>query len=722
MELRKHIGHRRFLLLAVFMILLSGVLFFRDNRNDATIKRQIKWQKQEETYQKHYASYIDSIINENKALSGISIFAKKNSTAQKRSKIARKKYQAMKEITLSDSHGEGLEKVLRFQSVHGLLMIVMIVLTLGFLDHDYQSLALIVASTPKGRSILAMKRMGVLLIVSLGLHMIAYTLLLGEGIVMFGMPQFNVSAQSLSYLKDMTLPISLGAFYLLYIMVSSFCMALLSLVFWDCLIAFHTRSLGLGLFLGLSILEVLLQSHLIAQSPIAFLKYNNIYYLLMPIEIMRSFLTYTCLKQMVNGQHVFVIVMLTIAVLLIIFTVLDHQYHRVLSQSHTYKLKKLIQKVTIRVRSRMSLHKTFFQECYKIVICERGLLYIICFGILLVSLQDTTPYLANDTMNTYQTLYAKYGGAYDGRIMKEYIIPMHKKYQKRKRSYEKISALYDKGKVTLDRLSGEETLLIAAKHEEDIASTIEAQIKDIQKLSQKGIKANLIDQKGWTILLSKDGHYPGEGYYSAEAEGMITIALMCFLLSSLWYYDRKNRMNLIIRTTPQGRDSLYYMRLKIMALLALLAVLSCEGMDFYVLAKTYPLTSWNAPVRSLLFLNDLPVNMPIWCFLIILTLLRMFSLFSLCMLMNCLFMFAGGLKGAFISVGVLVIPQVLSSLGLSFFHYLSAVQLITIMRMEQELGFAFTTLILLVLYGSAAIAIYFSKQLWNGKKGKIVWS
>lgn len=77
MELRKSIGHRRFLILAMVMILLSCLLFFRDYRNDLSLKKKAQWRVQELNYQKHYASYINSIMNENKALSGISIFAKK---------------------------------------------------------------------------------------------------------------------------------------------------------------------------------------------------------------------------------------------------------------------------------------------------------------------------------------------------------------------------------------------------------------------------------------------------------------------------------------------------------------------------------------------------------------------------------------------------------------------------------------------------------------------
>lgn len=722
MELRKHIGHRRFLLLAVFMILLSGVLFFRDYQKECITKKQTKWQEQEEIYQKHYTSYVNSIINENKALSRISIFAKKNSNAAKRSAIAKKKYKAVQKVTLAPSHGEALEKIFRLQSVHGLLLLVMIVLTLGFLDHDRQSLALIVASTPKGRSILAIKRIGVLLIVSLGLHLITYTLLLGEGILMFGMPKFNVAAQSLSFLKDMTLPVSLGTFFILYILICSACLALLSLFFWNCLIAFQTRSLGLALFLGIFGVEVILQKNLIPQSPFAILKYNNLYNLLIPMDLLCSFITYTFFKQMLDGQKIFLIVASILTIVMITISIIYSTSHRVLSQSHSYKLKKGIQKLTKRIRSHLSLRSPFFQECYKVLVCQKGLLYIACFLVLLVGLQDTTPYLANDTMNTYQKLYAKYGGPYDGRIMKEYIIPTHKKYEKTKKNYDHISDLYKKGKVSYDRLNGEEILFIAASHDDDIASTIEAQIKEIQALSKKGVKAHLIDQRSWTILLYKDGHYPGEGYYTQEVEGTLCMALMCFLFGSLWYYDRNNKMNLIIRTTSQGRDYLFKIRMKMIVMFAFMALLCTQVMDFYVLSKTYPLTSWKAPIRSLLFLKDLPINMPIWCFLIILTLLRILSLLAICMIINSLLMFIGGMKGSLLCFGLFVIPQVLSLLGISYFHYMSAIQLITIIRMEQELGFHFTLWIFIALYSGGILVTYLTKQMWNGKKGKIVWS
>lgn len=354
---------------------------------------------------------------------------------------------------------------------------------------------------------------------------------------------------------------------------------------------------------------------------------------------------------------------------------------------------------------------------YKVLICQKGFLYIICFIALLIGLQDTTPYLANDTMSTYQKLYAQYGGPYDGRIMKDYIIPTHKKYEKRQKSYEKVSALYEAGKVTTDRMDGEETLLMAAKHEDDIASTIEAQIKEIQALSKKGIRADLIDQRGWTILLSKDGHYPGEGYYTQEMEGTLVVALMCFLFGSLWYYDTNNKMNFIIRSTPQGRETLFKWRLKMIGLFVILALLGKEGMDFYVLFKVYPLTAWQAPVRSLLFLKDIPINMPIWCFLISLMLLKILSLFSICMILNALFMFIGGMKGSLIAVCLTVVPQILSLLGLSFFHYFSAIQLIIIMRMEQERGFLLTAVMLLILYGCGMFAIYFAKGMWNERRG-----
>lgn len=718
MELRKSVFNKRILISLFVIMIMACSLFVIRNGSSYSRKSIAAFDRNEGVYQAQYKTYIHKIMDADMSYSGISIFENTNSYALKRAKITRKRYNAIKDVELKKSNGIAIDAVLKDQSISLLLMVIMILIVFSYMDYEHVSLRLIISSTEKGRIPLIIKRVGILFLSSILFHFLLYGILIIEACLLFGkIPSFSVSAQSLSYFKDFVFPLSLGGAVVARIIISAVLLWILSLFLWTILVFFSHKSIGLAVFVGIFGMEFFLYQLISPSHPLAIFKYNNLYCYLFSGDLIREYLTYSLFDFVIEGQLLFGVISIILSFILMGVLLLKGYYQRTLSQAFFIDfVEKKIKKGKGYIKKIISNFSIIFQEFYKVVISQKGWLFLLCFVIVFIIMQDTSSYLSQGSLQQRKEIYEKYGGVYNEAFFREYVEPCKKKYHEELQHYDKVLKLYNNKKVSSDELFNAQMRMDNATNEYDFAKNMAYQMNLVKK--NKG--SWFIDQTGWKMLIGKDGHYSGEGFLTMQKEVMLVVTFLCFFFCNLWDYVNRSGMNLILRSTSKGRNVLYHKRIVMYLIMSILCVFFYEAVDFYVLSKTYPLTYFNAPLSSLFFLKNIPVNVSINMFLIILTIYRILSLCSLCMIINYIFMKIGSFKSGLLCLVICVLPEFLSLVGVTSFHYLSLIQFITIMPMIDQIGFTHTSQLLLLFYLVGYLFYMLGKEAWN-KRGMLPW-
>ena len=717
MELRKILFNKRSFISFFLITIMTCFVFAIQSRSSYSHSALESFNKNEQIYQKQYKTYVQKIMAVSESYSGISIFEKSNTFAKKRGEITSRRYKRIAGVQLKQTHGAGLVSVFKFMLVHVLILVFMIMIVFSYTDYEHLSLRLIIATTPKGRTRLVIRRIFLLTFISILMHVFLYALLLMESCVLFKeIPSFFVSVQSLSYFKDFTFPMSIGNVFILYILMSAILKVMVVMVLWMILVLCSHKSIASAIFSGLVAIEYLVYVTLSQSHPFSLLKYNNLYLCLNSIDLLRSYRTYSFMNQVIEAQRMFLCFFIIVFMILIGILLFKGHTQRTFHQSYIMtSIERILETIHSYIKLIIAKFPLVFHEFYKVIITQKGWIFLLCFIVLFIKMQDTSPYLTQGSIEQQKAIYSKYGGVYSKRIFVEYIDPCKKNYHKEVKRYKDVLKRYEEKKINKDELFDAQMRMDNIQNEYNLVKSIEVHVNKVKKNK----KAWLIDQNGWKMLLSKDGHYAGEGFLTMEKEAMLIVAFICFFFSSIWDYDQRSEMNLILRATAKGRTYLYNKRILMYFIVSVLLTIVWTVVDFYVQAKVYPLTYFSAPLDSLLFFKNVPISLSINVFIVLLAIYRTLSLFALSMIINFILMKIGSFKGGFLTLILFVVPQFISMFNIDV-HYLSLIQPVMILPLIHEVGFVYTSWILMIFYLIGFIAYKAGKKLWSGK-GMNIW-
>ena len=712
MELRKILFNKRTFVSFILISIMTCFVFAIQNRSSYSHSALESFNKNEQIYQKQYKAYVQKIMAVSESYSGISIFEKTNTFAKKRGDITSRRYKRIANVQLNKTNGAGLVSIFKFMFVHVLIFIFIIMIIFSYMDYEHLSLRLIIATSPKGRTHLVIRRIFLLTGISIVMHVFLYLVLLMESCVLFKeSPSFFVSVQSLSYFKDFTIPMSIGNAFILYILVSAIMMVMLALIFWMILVLCFHKSIASAIFCGLMAVEYFTYVTLSQSHPLSFFKYNNLYLCLNSIDLLRSYRTYSFMDQVIEAQRMFGCLFIILFIVVIGILLFKGHTQRTFQQSYVMtSIERRLENMHSYIKLIIAKLPLVFQEFYKVMISQKGWIFLLCFIVLFIKMQDTSPYLSQGSIEQQKAIYSKYGGVYSKRIYVEYIDPCKKNYNKEVKRYEEILKRYEEKKIHKDELFDAQMRMDNMQNDYHLAKNIENHVNKVKKNK----KAWFIDQNGWKMLLGKDGHYAGEGFLTMEKEAMLIVAIICFFFSSLWDYDQRSEMNLILRATAKGRTYLYNKRILMYFIVSVLLASGWAMVDLYVQEKVYPLTYFNAPIDSLLFIKNAPISLSINVFIILIVIYRILSLFALSMIINLIIMKIGGFKGGLLCLLLFVVPQFISMFHIDV-HYLSLVQPVMILPLIHEVGFAYTSFILMIFYLMGYIAYQAGKRIWCEK-------
>lgn len=675
MEFKRVFTNKKLIIIIVILCVIAVFSFIDDNNK---IDKDEYTKKQNE-HVDNYSEYIDSVLEQGNTILGVSIFQNEDNYSYKNLQKTYDDYSKMQNIIVKKGDYQSIEKVLRFNVIEVICALFAIVVVWYFFEDEKKGLKTIIYSTCKGRYHLAINRIGILALSSALFVVFVYMLVLGVSILIYGKPDsVMVPVQSIPYFKNFTLDINLLAYCGLYLVIQITKTVVLGMFVWMIMIVFNNKIISLGVLIIIFIIEGTLHFKLPEQSVWAPLKYINLFQLIQSGDTFYKYKNINLCGVPFSLANIFILFEMIVLVVTSVVCVLISQYKK--SVKVSTKIEQMIsnyvknvQKIIHLLLSKMSL---LGMEIYKILINQKGII-VLCVWLIFLFLQiDTNNVFLMGNKTVMSEIYEEYSGEDDGRLKKFF-----------------CSNIENLNNVQIKKI--EEQLLY---------------MDEIK--SEKNIDVWFMDQKPYNVLWTENGLYVDSDYKKQETYGVFVIIALILLLSNLFSYDKICGMKSVIHTTVKGRQQLFNIRSVAVLIITFLICVVVYGIELYEVNKIYPLTCLNAPVQSIMCMEEFPLEVSILEYMIFVEVVHYLCAVSISFISLAIKEIVGGVKGLIVAIVVLLLPGILKIFGFEWCKYISVVQPLILVESYIEHGLIYSLIQITVLVVVSVLSFVYLRKKW----------
>lgn len=619
MELR-HLWKSKWSLILIILLMFNGILFFNSDV-------QLIYDKEE--YIKEYAEYIDATINSADTMSGISIFAKKDSYSYKNITLTKEAFMRCKDITLENTNDTAFEQVMSSKVRYIFILVLIILATEEILVERKNGLWEVTYSETIYRKKAELRRIVSLFVVSLILQAL---FLISEFIVAFvkfgGFNDMNSLVQTSIICKKFPYVISKWEFLIMYFFLALLGTFLVSLFVYMAFSLFKEKLLGYALVIIVAVIEILCKLLIPTHTVLNILSYINIITIFMPEDYVTSYANFGMNSFIVN-RFTLVMIMQAIVLLALVVAILwIKEKKRPYAGSN--RLEKIVNRLLNRFHKFMADRTIYTKERYKLYILRMGIVFIIVLAAVVWNnfKIDAVSYTESEI------LYKNYCEKYEGKVTKEALLEL----ESMKQEIANIDAEYQKAVANRD--NSEESnenfmkilfILDSYKAKREAISLIEENIEYINNMQvNRGINVGLISQSAYNELLGAAGK-------EKEEWSLLALFIIILLLSyNSFSQDKENLLYSLYKTTPNGCKLVYKARNGIYVETMLILFIIFYGIRLGIIGVKYGFGKMLLPIQSIYILEQVQLNIPIILYLIFYLAIRLGVIISIYNIVKCI--------------------------------------------------------------------------------------
>lgn len=603
-----------------------------------------------------YPDYLDNIDKEAETMLGISIFAKADSFSYRNIEKTPGAYSHLKGNELDFSPSRGVKMATEFfgTDLIAIFMILIIITSLVTREKELSQLTLI-KTTYLGRRPLVISKLMVSFVSSLFVAIALYTVNFIISFQIYGFGDIGRYIQSVSGYISSNLEISVLQYFILFIIgkVVVYCL-IAAIIFFVATLARNSSQVYIAL---ITIFAVSGISYYVIESTsyLSIFKYVNIVSFMNTYKFFTSYLNLNIFGQPINY--------IPIAFLAIIIGI---TFFTLISINVFCKQKALSSKTTpISERLKLSInfnkipiftYKTtsiFRHESYKVFIGGRVLLILIVF--LAIKLYSYQP-LSEDIYDMDAFHYKDYMLQLEGELNEDKIKFIEEEDARFTKVYEEISSI-----------PGEQlNPYIILSYQEELASQVAFEkVKYHTEYLKSTDNGEYLYDSGYK-LLTGDASAMNKDIHLALVAFIITIACIAYIYS----VEYQSGGYVLQQTSYKGRKSTFACKLMIAMIIISIIYVTSYLPYLYNVLSTYGKGGILAPANSMEHLSKIPGGISILSYLTIISLMRYMGMFLAVII---IFILSKWLKSymstLLASTGLLVLPLLLSLMGITIFDY-----------------------------------------------------
>lgn len=665
-------------------------------------------------YINDYEGYLKKIDEQAVNLNTVSIFADNSSFSSINIFKTAEDYKKLKGIKLTIGNDEPLTGVINYTFAHYVVLLFSIVIILKFIEERKRGLQSLVFSTPKGRAVLAAKRCIILTITVVATSVIVYgSLFISSFLIYGGTEDLFRNVQSIEMFKNFTFPMSEIKFIVIFVLINILTQLAISFLLLFIFSFIQNNILGIGLLGIISGIEFFLYTLLPIQDKFALLKCVNIFYLINPTDAVIKYTNLNTFFGIIGLSELIIYASVLFLLVFIFLTVLvcSRKYPQKTSNKVAYFILSALDKIKNfywKVIERLGVAGI---ELYKILIVQKGIIVLAVFVLVLMSSVNTNKIVYSGADSIVNGFYEKYSGNVTSKTLK-YVEHMEAEINAVDEETNKAVKDFQSGKITSNDYDRVMMKSYAYDNERKALETINQRLQYIDSQEKSGNDALLVNPEGYAKLLGSDAFNRQFNF------ALVGIFCLTILLSNIFAFERKMVVTDSLKSSYRGRSYLFFKKIYVADIIALIIWAIASVIDIYSVTYQYSLREFGAPVKSLMFMQDVPFNISIGLFLTILYLLRLILLLAVTKIICLISVNTRYEVSIAISFMIIVLPSILYLAGIDIFVYFSFAYPVAMMSLIlNSNGFSFLIPILIIL-SLGLISGFIAKYQWRSVRRK----
>ena len=536
-------------------------------------------------YIQGFPAYLAGIQKRAAQMGTVSIFANADPGIEKTAAD----YARLEGLTLSVGHDRPVTSVMSYSLSDWLLAGYMLVIVLSFLSERRRGLWNVVCASPRGRVTLALWRLVSLFLAALtGGVLFTGTEVLCAYAVHGGFEELGRVVQSISIFQSLTIPMTVGQFWLFYAGLRIAGAMVLGMVLWLLFQLISDRrmaTISTAVFVGAqwALHRFLSEGRL--------LKVVNLFTYLSPREMV---LEYTNVLEFgsrighLSAALVFGAAICVVGCAIVFFCA----KYRKPSGNYGW-LSKLLDRWR-RLVSPLGYHVSqFFHETHKLLIVGRGLLLVLIAMCLAFSIAER-PFLNDNWVSTeLEALFRQSQGPLaEGRA--EYVAAQEDKLLAAQVAVEELQAQYQAGEITASAYESEMMYYSNLDKQLVAFEDYKTELAVLQEMGDSYIVPHWVYAELFCVS--------GDTVRSLQFLCLLTVLLMSTLYMAA---EAQTGMTRSRRATARGRSPALLARHGAGWLVSTIVTVAAFGLQFFLLRKSYgTLPLLEAPVKSLIYFRN----------------------------------------------------------------------------------------------------------------------
>ena len=630
-----------------------------------------------------YGDYLSSIEKQAQVMSGVGIFqgsVERDGFTSENIKKTADDYAEMRDVEVIFANGAAVEHWISYSYADYFFLVMIVLIVLAFLEDRKGGLWHVIRSCKNGRASLGITRLEILICGSLVSTVLIYCVpLMLSCAVSGGIGDVQRPIQSLVSFRSCTAAVSVLGWLVRYFILKVLSGVFIGLLFWCVLGTLSSPQFSLAVLGAVLVSEYALYEFVPAGNALDIFKYLNIFSYIRISDLYTDYVNINMFGQALGVRGVMLSVMVCAVLGLAVFAVLIQAKRR--PEGHRSILsgvETMLSRFLDVIRTRLSLGGW---EMYKSLVYGGGIIIVAAVVILGGSLDFRGIVPVNGGDYVYNALVIDREGVIDDSF-DEYV--------------ERIR----------ESDAGAELANVADRLERDADAIRE--------------RATVGGYEPWLVYETNYRIYFGDYAVSVQRlNSTAAILFTVFLCVSGITYEYQSGTVYMVRSLKRGRSALLTRKLLAAALFAVIAWASVylrEISDFiaYCQPKTF-----SAPVQNLGALAQFPLKITIGQYILLLNALRLVMLTSVSFISLFIGSFTKNVLGAYLlGTAVLVLPAVLTVLGLDVMKYFSLVLPVSAAELLWSMGggsviYALPWVVAVAL-GIAAVIL--TRKRWVGEE------
>ena len=550
----------------------------------------------------NFPEYLQAIEKNKDYMLTFSIFRDENSFSLRNILKTADEFQCLENVALSIENTAAIEGILLYSGSDLFLMLLLMAAVLCFLADRQRGLWELIYSLRRGRSTLALHRLGILLLLSAMGTLLLYGSNAVLGTILYGgIGNLHISVQSIPILQEYPVPISTGGFLIQYTVFRIGAAFLLGLILWLLLGALSDARYGVIIGIAFLLVEYGLYRFLPEQSAYNILKYFNLctYFYIAPLYT--HYLNVDILGFPVGIRRVS-----ELATLPLIFVTssgcIAQQCFRRPAQG-----KSWVEIFTRRIGNCLDRCLQYLplwgREVYKILFSQRGIVILLLFVYLALGIEHSVPLQAGSEQVAYERQYlVQLQGEITSKTFSE-IDQLQEEQKKIIETMGQAKEAYSNGEIS----RGE---YMSISFEGNIAQIKLAALGEVENQAETLKEQSEI--QGFTPVLLDETPYQsvyGKPAKIVQLKSLFLIfGALLLLLGANSAYERKSKMIPLLRSVKDGRKGVLREKALAAVCITLLLWAVMYGKEFWDFYRIFPEELWNIAPQNLSILAHFPIS------------------------------------------------------------------------------------------------------------------